>query len=162
MDNVLTIISAICTLISVVSAYKSAKYYKKSKQLTIYANTNVAFVETQKIISTLTAILKLSNPVKQQRGINLAKQLGTHGESIKSSINTMREKLSVEDFKDVKTKFTSYGLNVESYIDSFISGSVLIENEFAVDGRFHSCQQVFYDIQILLKTKIERIEEKLS
>jgi len=162
MDSILTILSAICTLVSVVSAYKSAKYYKKSKQLTIYANTNVAFVETQKIISTLTEILKLSNPVKQQRGINLAKQLWTHGESIKSSINTMREKLSVEDFNDVKKLLSSRGMNVESYIDSFISGTVLTDNQFSVDIRFHSCQQIFYDIQMLLKTKIERIEEELS
>jgi len=147
MDKILTVVSALCTIVSLIGAYKSVKYYKKSKQLTIYANTNVAFIETQKIISIFTEILKLSNPAKQQRGTNLAKQLETHGESIKTSINIIREKLSVEDFNDVKRMFSSPQVQVETYIDSFISGTVLIQGRFEIDGRFNSCQQIFYDIQ---------------
>ena len=41
-DIILTIVSAICTVVSLIGAYKSIKYYKKSKQLTVYANTNVS------------------------------------------------------------------------------------------------------------------------
>lgn len=162
MDNILTIISAICTLASIIGAHKSVRYYRKSKQLTIYANTNVAFIETQKIISTFTEILKLSNPAKQQRGTNLAKQLETHGESIKTFINIMREKLSAEDFNDVKKLFSSHEMQVESYIDSFISGTVLIQGRLEIDEKFNSCQQIFYDIQQLLKKKIETVEKNLS
>lgn len=51
-DYVLIAISALCTFFSIIGAYKSNAYYKKSKQLSIYANTNVAFIESQKIIST--------------------------------------------------------------------------------------------------------------
>ena len=74
----------------------------------------------------------------------------------------MREKLSVEDFNDVKKLFSSHEMQVESYIDSFISGTVLIQGRLEIDEKFNSCQQIFYDIQQLLKKKIETVEKNLS
>ena len=70
-DVILTIVSAICTVVSLIGAYKSIKYYKKSKQLTVYANTNVSLVEVQKIIATFTEILKLANTARSQRALIL-------------------------------------------------------------------------------------------
>ena len=69
-DIILSIVSALCTVVSLIGAYKSIKYYKKSKQLTLYANTNVSLVEVQKIIATFTEILKLANTTRPQRGMN--------------------------------------------------------------------------------------------
>lgn len=162
VDNILTTISAISTVISIAGAFKSIKYYKKSRQLTIYANTNVAFIETQKIILVLTELLKLSNSVTKQRGLNFVKQVAAHGESIRSSINIMREKLSVEDFEDVQKFLLSPEIQVEIYVDSFISGTVLCEGKFEINEKFNLCQKAFYDIQQLLKIKIEKAEQHLS
>jgi len=162
MDTILTIISALCTGISLIGAYKSIKYYKKSKQLTIYANTNVCFTETQKIIATFTEILKLSNPSRLHRGTNTAKQLASYGESIRGSMNIIREKLPVEDFREVEKYLSSSVVRVDAYIDSFISGAILTEDKLIIDEKFNQCQQQFYDIQQILKHKLEEVEAKLS
>lgn len=160
-DVILTIVSAICTVVSIFGARKSQKYYKKSKQLTVYANTNVSLIEVQKIIATFTEILKVANTARQQRGINLSKQLATHGESIRNSINVLREKLSVEDFRLIEDKL-SKEMKVEAYIDSFISGSILDDGKMVIDDKFNRCQQKFYSIQQILKRRLEEIEETLS
>lgn len=161
-DIILSIVSAICTVISVIGAYKSIKYYKKSKQLTIYANTNVSLVEVQKIISTFTEILKIANPSRSQRGVNLSKQLAAYGESIRDSINVIRDKLSVEDYELIKYKLSSKELRVDAYIYSFISGAILEDGCLKIDDRFNRCQQKFYDIQQTLKRRLEEVEAKLS
>lgn len=161
-DVILTIISALCTVISLIGAYKAIKYYKKSKQLTVYANANVSLVEVQKIVATFTEILKLANTVRSQRGVNLAKQLALHGESIRHSINVLREKLSVEDFKLIEEQLSSEEIKVASYIDSFISGSILVDGKLIIDDTFNICQQKFYKIQQILKRQLEDIEGKLA
>ena len=161
-DIILSIVSALCTVVSLIGAYKSIKYYKKSKQLTLYANTNVSLVEVQKIIATFTEILKLANTTRPQRGINLSKQLEAHGETIRESINVLREKLSVEDFRLIEGQLISKEMKVEMYIDSFISGAVLDDGKLVIDDRFNRCQQKFYNIQQILKKRLEEVEEKLT
>lgn len=161
-DIILSIVSALCTVVSLFGAYKSIKYYKKSKQLTLYANTNVSLVEVQKIIATFTEILKLANTTRPQRGINLSKQLEAHGETIRESINVLRQKLSVEDFRLIEGQLISKEMKVEMYIDSFISGAVLDDGKLVIDDRFNRCQQKFYNIQQILKKRLEEVEEKLT
>lgn len=161
-DIILSIVSALCTVVSLIGAYKSIKYYKKSKQLTLYANTNVSLVEVQKIIATFTEILKLANTTRPQRGINLSKQLEAHGETIRESINVLRQKLSVEDFRLIEGLLISKEMKVEMYIDSFISGAVLDDGKLVIDDRFNRCQQKFYNIQQILKKRLEEVEEKLT
>ena len=48
LDTVLTIINVILTVVSAVGAWNSIKYFRKSKNLTIFAQTNKALVEVQK------------------------------------------------------------------------------------------------------------------
>lgn len=44
-DYLINGIGLVGTFFSLIGAYKANVYYKKSKQLTIYANTNIAFME---------------------------------------------------------------------------------------------------------------------
>lgn len=157
----MTIISIICTITSVIGAIKSNIYYKKSKRVTIYANTNSAYMETQKIIETLTEILKIvSEPIK--RGKNYRKEVKANGEIIKRSINKIREDLTVKDNKEVNELLDSENLKVEIYIDSFITGSVLINKDSIIDDDFYKCQDIFRELQLLIKGKLEDIGEKLK
>ena len=152
-------INIFCTIISIIGAYKSLAYYKKSKHLSIYANTNVAYMEIQKIISVLTEMLKLSN---QTRGINTKKEVSKKGESIKASINKIREILPANDSKAVDNILHSQEMQVEEYIDSFITGTALIDEKLIIDNNFNKCQQSFRDIQILLKQKLENTADKIK
>lgn len=160
-DYVLIAISAICTFFSIIGAYKSNAYYEKSKHLTIYANTNIAYIESQKIIATLTEMLKLGS-IKRKRGVNYIKEVSRNGESIKTSINKIRESLPVEDFNEIKVLLNGQQVKVEAYIDTFITGAVLIDEKFIIDDNFNKCQQAFCEMQLLLKQKLEKIGEKLK
>lgn len=153
-SNWLTLISIVCTFGSAYGAYKSCVYYKKSKDLTIFANTNIAFVESQKIISTLTEMLKLAN-VTKKRGTNYIKEVCKSGESIKSSINKIREVMTVKDFNEIQVLLNSQEIKIERYIDSFITGAVLVDEKLIIDDEFNTCQQAFCEIQALIKRKLE-------
>ncbi len=161
-DYVLIAISVVCTIFSIIGAYKSNAYFKKSKQLTIYANTNIAYIESQKIIATLTEMLKLANTKILTRGINYIKEVSKNGENIKISINKIRESLPVEDFNEINVLLNEQQPKVEEYIDSFLTGAVLSDKKFVIDDDFNKCQQVFCEIQLLLKKKLENIGEKLK
>lgn len=160
-DYVLIAISAGCTFFSIIGAIKSIAYYKKSKQLTVYANTNVAYIESQKIISTLTEMLKLAN-MNKQRGRNYVDKVIENGELIRNSISKIRESLLVEDYKEIQDILNTQKLNVEMYIDSFISGAVLVEEKIKIDDNFNTCQQAFCNMQLLIRKKIDIIGEKLK
>lgn len=160
-DYLIIIVSALCTLASMIGAYKSLTYYKKSRQLIIYANTNIAYVETQIIISNFTKILKLSN-VKMQRGINYAEKFSNYGEQIRNSISKIRESLPVEYFNEIQALLNTQTLNAEIYIDSIISREVLIDNNIVIDADFNTCQHIFKEIQLLIKKKIDIEGEKLK
>ena len=160
-DYVITVVSVLCTIFSIIGAYKSVVYYKKSKQLTIYSNTNMAYIESQKIISTLTEMLKLSNNTRK-RGTNYIREVSQNGEYIKTSINKIRESLTVDDCKEINELLNSQQIKVDVYINSFITGAVLVDEKFVIDDDFNKCQQAFCDMQLLIKRKLENIADKVS
>lgn len=49
LDIVLTIINVILAVVSAFGAWNSIKYFRKSKNLTIFAQTNKALVEVQRL-----------------------------------------------------------------------------------------------------------------
>lgn len=106
-------------------------------------------------------MLKLAN-IKRKRGINYIKEVSKNGECIKTSINKIRECLPVEDFNEINVLLNEQQPKVEEYIDSFITGSVLIDEKFVIDDNFNKCQNVFCEIQLLLKKKLENIGEKIK
>lgn len=61
LDIGLTVINVILAIVSGIGAYKSAKYFQKSKNLTIFAQINKALVEVQKMLVKLPEALSASN-----------------------------------------------------------------------------------------------------
>ena len=61
LDVVLTIINVILAVVSAFGACNSIKYFRKSKNLTIFAQTNKALVEVQKMLIKLPEALSASN-----------------------------------------------------------------------------------------------------
>lgn len=64
-DVVLIIINVILAIISGIGAYNSVKYFRKSKNITIFAQTNKALVEVQKMLIKLPEALSSSNSSKE-------------------------------------------------------------------------------------------------
>lgn len=153
-------VSIACTLASGFGAIKSMTCYKKSKQITMYAKTSIAYIESQNIIRTLNEMLRLSNSKLMRLGTrSYYEQVCKNGESIKASIDKIRENMSVEDYKDVKELLNSQELAVNQYIDSFITGSIFVNNELKIYDNFNICQKKFSDMQLLIKQKLENYNE---
>lgn len=80
------------TVISIVGAFKSWHYYKRSKDVTIYGNTQIALVESEKIINYLNEMMKLSNNKIARKGVaTLFRQVCSYGEKIKKSLDEIRK-----------------------------------------------------------------------
>ena len=125
----------------------------------MYANASLAYIESQKIQALLIEMVKLSTS-RKTRGVNIPAQVADNGSQIRDSINKIRDSLSAEDSKDISDMLKSQKIHVEKYIDSFISGTALVDGIVIIDDNFYSCQQVFTDMQLLLKRKMEAMEEK--
>lgn len=160
-DYLLTVISIFCTVFSIIGAYKANVYYRKSKQLTIYANTNLAYTETQNIINLLTEMLKLGNS-RIKRGVNYSKGVSKNGEGIKTSLNKIRGSLPVDYCKEIDGILIAEEKKIELYIDSIITGEVLVNESFIIDENFNNCQEAFREIQLFIKKKLEKLSEKLK
>ena len=59
LDIGLTVINVVLAIISGVGAYRSIKYFRKSRNLAIYAQTNTALTEIQKVLMKLPEALAL-------------------------------------------------------------------------------------------------------
>lgn len=151
----------VLTLLSVVGAYKSNAYYKKSKQLTIYASTNSALIETQSIINMLAELLDFAR-VPKKRGVNNAMEVSRRGNNIKKSINKIRANLPAKDLREFNTIFDSADVNIDAYVDSLITGSICSEGNFSNDDSYYACDKFFKNIQLILKNNMENLEEKLK
>ena len=57
LDVVLTIINVILAVVSAFGAWNSIKYFRKSKNLTIFAQTNKALVEVQNVNKVTRSIV---------------------------------------------------------------------------------------------------------
>ena len=85
-----------------------------------------------------------------------------NGEKIKKSINTIRKYVTSEDVEGIEKILNCEDMKVEQYIDSFITGSALVDGKFIVDEQFNKCQEIFKSINLLMKKKLEEREENLK
>ena len=154
-------IDLVLTIFSAVGAYKSNAYYKKSKQLTIYASTNSALIETQSIINMLAELLEFVGPARK-RGANNAIEVSRIGSNIKKSINKIRESLQEKALIEFNSILNPEGVKIDAYIDSLITGSTCLDGNFSNDASYYACVKAFGGIQLFLKHNIENLEEKLK
>ena len=101
MDFIITVINVILTIFSAVSAWNANKSYDKLKKVSIYSNTNIALLEIEKIEDVLIDLMKISNE-SEKRATNNRIKIKEEGEKIKKSLNTISNKLSSKDNKEIQ------------------------------------------------------------
>ena len=89
LDIVLTVINVILAVVSGVGAFNSLKYFRKSRNLTIFAQTNKALIEIQKMVSKLPEALSAPNK-RGKKGFSLQNTLCNIGQELNSSLNEMK------------------------------------------------------------------------
>lgn len=160
VDIVLTVINVILTVFSGVGAYKSIKYFRKSRNLTIYAQTNKALIEIQKMLSKLPEALSASNK-RGKKGFSLQNTLCNIGQELNSSLNEIRSSLPSEYSQEFGNLQDDINFNLQRYINSYISGEAMTEN--GIDStEYNLCQIRLVAMQDYLKKKVSETEEKLK
>ncbi len=92
----MTGINIVCTVVSIFGAARSVLYYKKSKAISIYADTNSAYLEIKNILNTFNEILSLVS-IPQGKGKNKRIEIKEKYISIRKSINAIRDNLTAKD-----------------------------------------------------------------
>ena len=162
LDIVLTIINVILAVISGVGAYKSLKYFRKSHNLTIYAQTNKALIEIQKMLIKLPEALSASNRgMRGRKGFSLHNILCNIGQELNSSLIETRSSLPSEYTQEFGRLQDDTSFSLQKYINSLISGEAVTENGLDLD-KYNLCQNRLMTLQDNLKRWISETEEKLK
>ena len=147
-NTVLTLISAICTAITVIGAFKAVKYYKKSRLLTAFASQNAAYSESLTIISAISEILQAEKRITD-RGTNRSKSLSEIGLRIRSSLNIIRTNCSSDVESDIVSLIDSK--SIMGYINILIVDPPMWNGK--PDSRFEGFQKKIYELHDLIKKK---------
>lgn len=157
----MTGINIVCTVVSILGAARSVLYYKKSKTISIYANTNSAYLEIKNILNTFNEILSLVS-IPQGKGKNKKIEIQKKYMFIKETMDIIRDNLTAKDNKILNELLDSNKFNLDKYLDSFIVNSNSIDIDNIINDDFYKCQKVFREIQLLMKSNLEKLSEKLK
>ena len=162
-DIVVLVVNIIFAIASGFGAYNSIRYFKKSKHITIYAQSNQAFNDVGEMLKISTEALAAASTVKKGYSPeNTVRGLGCEmSEHLNAVMKAIPSDYS-EHFRGLQRKNT---FEVEGYINSLIDGSAVVE----VSGRktlertsFDACQESLREMQEFLRKKIAEEEEKLK
>lgn len=161
-DVVLIIINVILAIISGIGAYNSVKYFRKSKNITIFAQTNKALVEVQKMLIKLPEALSSSNSSRRgKKGLSLHNTLCDIGQELNANLTEINSNIPAEYSGKLRQLQNQNGFNLQTYINSYISGDVVRDN--GIDSEdFNACQARLLEIQDYLKKVVWETEEKLK
>lgn len=163
LDVALTVINVILAFVSGVGSYKSAKYYRKSRNLTILAQTNKALIEVQKMLNKLPDALSASNIIAKRgrKGFSLQNTLCEIGNELNANLTEIYSNIPTEHSVKLRELQSENGFNLQNYINSFISGEAI--NEGAINSNdYNRCQERLLAMQEYLKKIVEETEEKLK
>lgn len=162
-DIIILIINILLAIISGIGAFNSIRYFKKSKHIAIYAQTNRAFNLLGEMLKTLTDTLAATTSHK--RGFNVENAIRGYGIKLSSNLNEIMSAIPTEysiEFQELQKDDTFV---LEQYINSYIDGTAVVEeNEKKILQRadFDKCQERLRTMQSFLKQKIAEEEELLK
>ncbi|HIZ74030.1 MAG TPA: hypothetical protein IAA05_00710 [Candidatus Blautia excrementipullorum] len=162
LDVILTIINVLLAIVSGLGAYKSVKYFQKSKNLTIFAQINKALVEIQKMLIKLPEALSASSFSRRKRkGFSLYNTLCDIGQELNASLNEINSNIPADYSEQIRQLQNKDDFNLQAYINSYISGDAVKDD--GIDSEdFNFCQARLLEMQEYLKKVALETEEKLK
>jgi len=162
-DILIFCLNIVVTIVSIVGAVKSIRYFKKSKHITVYAQTNQSYNELEELLRKLPeALAAASRTGKGYSPENAVQEIGT---SMSNHYNTIMKTIPTDYSDEFRALQKTNTCDVEQYISSLIDGTAIIESdERKMLGRdsFDKCQERLRAMQEYLKKKISEEEEKLK
>ena len=162
LDVILTIINVLLAIVSGLGAYKSVKYFQKSKSLTIFAQINKALVEIQKMLIKLPEALSSSSFSRRKRkGFSLYNTLCDIVQELNASLNEINSNIPADYSEQIRQLQNKDDFNLQAYINSYISGDAVKDD--GIDSEdFNFCQARLLEMQEYLKKVALETEEKLK
>lgn len=162
IDTILTAINVLLAIASAFGARKSLKYYRKSKNLSIYTQINKSLIEIQKMLIKLPEALSASSQsLRGKKGLSLQNTLCGIGQELNNSLMEIGADIPVEYSDDLKNLQNDGKFELQKYINSFISGEAVKEN--CIDGNdYYLCQERLKEMQEYLKRKSSDVGEELK
>lgn len=162
LDVVLTIINVVLAVLSGIGAYKSVKYFRKSKNITIYAQTNKALLEVQKMLVKLPESLSASNlSSRGKKGYNFSYNLCNIGKELNANLTEITSDIPPEYMDELQRLLKKDDFNLYTYINSYMSGEAVIDNGIDAEA-YNLCQDRLMEMQNFLKKIASETEEKLA
>lgn len=162
-DIAITIINVVLAIISGFGAYKSIRYFKKSKHITIYAQTNQALGEIGEMLKLLPEALEAASTNK--KGYSPENTVRDKGSKLANHLNIIMSAIPADYSEKLRELQKTGTFNLSQYINSLIDGTAVVEE----NGRkmlnrtsFDICQERLREMQEFLKKKIAEEEEKLK
>ena len=162
-DIVVFGVNIIVTIVSIVGAVKSRRYFKKSKHITIYAQTNQSFNELGIILRILPDALAAAS--RTGRGYNPENAVQEIGTTMSNHYNAIMKAIPSDYSCEFRALQKTSTCDVEQYISSLIDGTAIVE----IGGRkmlrresYDKCQEQLRAMQEYLKKKISEEEEELK
>lgn len=152
----------ILTAIAIKSSFKLVKYYKKSRNLTVYAQTNKVLSEIEKMQNFMTEIMKVSNQVNR-KATNYKKRVSELGGELDACYNNILSELPHDYYHDFYTlrPDSEVKVDLQNYISSLIDGSAVPDE--GIDVREHTkYKMTLAKMQEFFKGKIMETEETLK
>lgn len=161
-DTVLTIINAIATVIAVISAIRSRRYYKKSRVLVDHTNMNKALVEIEKMLLKLPEALLATNKSRQKsgRGYNLEKVICNIGTELSSSYIEIHSCVPSEYAENLFVLENTGSFQLLKYINGYMSGDALVEDALN-SAQYAECQTQLMKMQDYIKKNVDTMLEKI-
>ena len=162
-DIVVFVVNIIVTIVSIVGAVKSKRYFRKSKHITIYAQTNQSINELEKMLIILPEALAAA--LRTGRGYSPENAVQEIGTEMSNHYNAIMKAIPSDYSNEFRALQKENTCDVEKYISSLIDGTAIVE----IDRRkmlrresFDKCQEQLRAMQEYLKQKISKEEEKLK
>ena len=163
LDIIILIINILLAIVSGAGAFKSIRYFKKSKHITIYAQTNQALNKLGEMLRILPeALAATTNP---KRGFSVENAIRDFGTKLSDDLNEIMSAIPTEYSTEFQELQKDDKFILEKYICSFIDGTAIVEEK----GRktlqrtsFDTCQERLRAMQTFLKQTIAEEEEKLK
>lgn len=122
-DTALIIVNILITGISCVGAYKSRRYYRKSRNITILTQVKQALNEISEMLQRLPDVLLTTN--SNRKGFNPTNAVREIGKELSDHLNKAMDVVSADYSNEFRKLQKNYSFDLPKYINSMMDGTVL-------------------------------------
>ena len=119
-------INVVLAIISGIGAFKSARYYKKSKNITNYAKTKTALSDINEMLSLLPKVLS-TNGKGNSKGYNPLKTIQKIGNDLSNHYENILNEVPISYSTELRLLQKKDNFDLGAYINSLIDGNILSE-----------------------------------